>query len=113
MLYNNKLLNRLIYYMPSANLIIVHPCSIIQPLKSATISKFLSLSNLLLNLNLLFGEPKLKAFVRYPRHCQPERIVMRFFNQRPSYMRHLQVVKEHINVWCLIADINIQIAIFI
>jgi hypothetical protein len=26
-------------------------------------------------------------------------------------MRHLQIVKEHINVGCLIADVNIQITI--
>jgi hypothetical protein len=35
---------------------------------------------------------------------------MRFFEQGPSGVCHLQVVKEHVDIWRLVADINVQIS---
>ena len=38
---------------------------------------------------------------------------MRFLQYRPLNMSYLQIIKEHINVWCFVTYINIQISILI
>lgn len=45
-----------------------------------------------------------------PCHCQPERIIMGFFQDRIPFMHRLYIVKEHVDV-ALTAHVNIQIAI--
>ena len=60
-------------------------------------------------LHFIAGIAKRHGLATYPRHCQAEGVIVRFFQERAPNMGNLQVIKEHINVSGYIAGINIQI----